>query len=126
MLGTSRLIAFVRVTDYQRARDFYEGILGLEFVSQDQYALVLKSGANAIRVVKTGAFTPERSTVLGWEVSGIERAAAELQTKGVTFEKYPWVDDPTGVGIWTAPNGDKVAWFKDPDGNVLSLSEHKK
>lgn len=126
MLSSSRLIAFVRVTDYQRARDFYEGVLGLEFVSQDEYALVLKSGANMIRVVKTGPFTPERSTVLGWEVSGIEHAAAELQIRGVAFEKYPWVNDPTGVGIWTAPNGDKVAWFKDPDGNVLSVSEHNK
>jgi catechol 2,3-dioxygenase-like lactoylglutathione lyase family enzyme len=125
MLSSSRLIAFVRVTDYQKARDFYGDVLGLEFVSQDEYALVLRSGANMIRVVKTGPFTPERSTVLGWEVTNIERAAAELQTKGVTFEKYPWVDDPTGVGIWSAPGGDKVAWFKDPDGSVLSISQHK-
>ncbi len=125
MLSSSRLIAFVRVTDYQRARDFYEGVLGLEFVSQDEYALVLKSGANMIRIVKTGPFTPERFTVLGWEVSEIEKVVAALKEKGVSFEKYPWVEDPLGLGIWTAPGGDKVAWFKDPDGNILSVSEHK-
>ncbi len=124
-MDSARLIGFARVTDYARARAFYDGVLGLEFVHQDDFALVLKSGANMIRLSRSKGFTPEDSTVLGWEVSGIEGAVAELARKGVSFEKYPWVNDPKGLGIWTAPNGDKVAWFKDPDGNILSVSEHE-
>jgi catechol 2,3-dioxygenase-like lactoylglutathione lyase family enzyme len=123
MLSSHKIVAFVVTTDYERARGFYEGALGLEFVSQDQFALVLRSGANMIRIVRVESFTPARNTVLGWEVSGIRAVVAELQKKGIAFEKYPWVNDPEG--IWTAPGGDQVAWFKDPDGNVLSVSEHK-
>ncbi len=124
-MDTARLIGFARVTDYATARAFYEGKLGLEFVSEDGFALVLKSGGNWIRLSRSKGFTPGDYTILGWEVSGIEAAVAALAGKGVAFEKYPWVSDPRGLGIWTAPNGDKVAWFKDPDGNILSLSEHK-
>ena len=125
MLESAKLMGFIRTTDYWKARAFFEGILGLEFLSEDQFAIVFRSGDNMIRAVKSGSFQPEQFTILGWRVTDIERAAAELQSKGVVFEKYPWVNDPTGVGIWTAPGGDKVAWFKDPDGNVLSISEHK-
>jgi catechol 2,3-dioxygenase-like lactoylglutathione lyase family enzyme len=126
MLNSFKLIAFLPTTDYKRARSFYEGILGLEYVSEDQFALVLRAGENMIRVSRLQNFTPAQNTILGWEVSEIEKVVAALKEKGVSFEKYPWVNDPVGLGIWTAPNGDKVAWFKDPDGNVLSLSEHKK
>jgi catechol 2,3-dioxygenase-like lactoylglutathione lyase family enzyme len=125
MLHSFKLIAFLPTTDYGHARRFYEGLLGLEYVSEDQFALVLKSGGNMIRVGKFESFTPAKNTIMGWEVSEIERVVAALQSKGVAFEKYPWVEDPLGLGIWTAPGGDKVAWFKDPDGNVLSVSEHK-
>jgi hypothetical protein len=69
-------------------------------------------------------FAPPPFTVLGWEVSNIEEMVSWLQKRGVAFEKYPWVADKE-LGIWTAPTGDKVAWFKDPDGNVLSVSQHK-
>ncbi len=125
MMDSARLIGFARVTDYAKARAFYEGVLGLQFVSQDDFALVMRSGSNMIRLSRSKGFAPGDSTILGWEVAGVERAAAELSKQGVAFEKYPWVNDPTGLGIWTAPNGDKVAWFKDPDGNILSISEHK-
>jgi len=125
MLESAKLMGFIRTTDYKNARAFFEGVLGLEFVSEDEFAVVFRSGGNKIRAVKSGSFTPEQFTILGWQVSGIERVAADLQKRGVSFEKYPWVNDPTGVGIWTAPGGDRVAWFKDPDGNVLSISEHK-
>jgi catechol 2,3-dioxygenase-like lactoylglutathione lyase family enzyme len=124
MLNSFKLIAFLPTTDYKRARSFYEGLLGLEYVSEDQFALVLRSGGNMIRVGKFESLTPAKNTILGWEVSEIEKVVAALQSKGVAFEKYPWVEDPLGLGIWTAPNGDKVAWFKDPDGNILSVSEH--
>jgi len=126
MLNSFKLIAFLPTTDYKRARSFYEGILGLEYVSEDPFALVLRSDGNMIRVGRLESFTPAKNTILGWEVSEIEKVVAAFKEKGGSFEKYPWVRDPVGLGIWTAPNGDKVAWFKDPDGNVLSLSEHKK
>ena len=125
MLNSQKIVAFVVTTDYSRARSFYVDTLGLEFVSQDQFALVLRGNGNMIRVVKSENFSPARHTVLGWEVSNIESAASDLIGKGVSLEKYPWVKDERGLGIWTAPNGDQVAWFKDPDGNVLSLSQHK-
>ena len=123
MLASSKIIGFVPTKDSAKARSFYEGKLGFQFVSLDQYALVMRAGENMLRIVKVPDFTPLRSTVLGWEVENIEAMVAWLQERGVTCEKYPWVQDQER-GIWTTPNGDKVAWFKDPDGNVLSVSEH--
>jgi catechol 2,3-dioxygenase-like lactoylglutathione lyase family enzyme len=125
MLNSSKIIAFLLTTDYARARSFYVDTLGLEFVSQDHFALALRGNGNMIRVVKSEKFNPAQYTVLGWEVSNIESAVGDLMNKGINFEKFPWVKDERGLGIWTAPNGDQVAWFKDPDGNLLSLSEHK-
>ena len=124
MLASSKIIGFALTTDYARAREFYEGKLELRFVSQDDYALVMRSGENMVRISKAPGFTPLRSTVLGWEVSVIEAAAKWLHGRGVGLEKYPWVQSESG--IWATPNGDKVAWFKDPDGNVLSISQHNR
>ncbi|MFZ0736724.1 MAG: hypothetical protein WAM96_06480, partial [Candidatus Acidiferrales bacterium] len=100
------------------------GKLGFEFVSLDQYALVVRVGGHAVRIVKMPNFTPLQSTVLGWEVGDIEAVVAWLARRGVATEKYPFVQDRER-GIWTAPGGDRVAWFKDPDGNVLSVSQHR-
>jgi catechol 2,3-dioxygenase-like lactoylglutathione lyase family enzyme len=125
VLNSQKIVAFVVTTDYARARSFYVDTLGLQFVSQDQFALALRGNGNMIRIVKSENFSPARHTVLGWEVSDIESAARDLISKGVPLEKYPWMKDERGLGIWTAPGGDQVAWFKDPDGNVLSLSQHK-
>ncbi len=123
MLATGRLCGFIQTTDYDAARAFYEGKLGFEFVSLDQWALVMRAGENQIRIVKIPDFTPARNTVLGWEVGDIEAAARWLAERGVTTEKYPFVQDQER-GIWSAPGGARVAWFKDPDGNVLSVSQH--
>lgn len=123
MLASSKVIGFVPTKDSAKARSFYEGKLGFQFVSDDQFALVLRAGETMIRIAKAD-FNPAPFTVLGWEVSNIEEMVAWLQKRGVVFEKYPWVNDKE-LGIWTAPSGDKVAWFKDPDGNVLSVSQHK-
>jgi len=124
MLSDSRLIGFVATTDYSKARAFYEGQLGLRFVSQDPFALVLDSNGNMIRIPQVKEVKPQSFTVLGWEVNGIETKVAELAKKGIVFEKYglPGQDER---GIWSAPGGAKVAWFKDPDGNVLSISQHQ-
>lgn len=123
MLDSARVIGFALTTDYARAREFYEGKLGLRFISQDNFALVFRSGQNMVRLSKAPPFAPARHTVMGWEVEDIEVEVAKLKSRGVVFEKYPWVPDESG--IWTAPNGDKIAWFLDPDGNVLSLSSHQ-
>ena len=125
MLEQGKMVGFVFTTDYERARSFYEGKLGFRFVSQDGHALVLHTGKNLIRIAKLPEFTAQRGTVLGWEVENVEATVNELTKKGVTIEKYPWVADKE-TGIWATPNGDKVAWFKDPDGNVLSVSWHVK
>jgi catechol 2,3-dioxygenase-like lactoylglutathione lyase family enzyme len=123
MLAAGKLIGFVPTTDSNRSRKFYEDKLGFKFVSDDQFALVMQAGESMIRIVKGAKFTPAQYTVMGWEVTDIEATVKWLTGRGVTFEKYPFVQDQK-LGIWTTPNGDKVAWFKDPDGNVLSLSQH--
>lgn len=123
MLATSKMIGFVPTKDSQKARAFYEGKLGFEFVSDDPFALVVKAGETMIRIAKAQDFTPAPYTVLGWEVLEIEAVVRGLTQRGVIFEKYPFVQDQD-LGIWTTPGGDKVAWFKDPDGNVLSVSQH--
>jgi catechol 2,3-dioxygenase-like lactoylglutathione lyase family enzyme len=123
MLGTTNIVAFIPTTDYAKARAFYEGILGLRFVTSDGHALVLDANGIMIRVTKVPEHQPRPFTILGWQVADIESVAAGLRGRGVTFERYgfPGQDD---AGIWTAPTGDKVAWFKDPDGNTLSISQH--
>ena len=123
MLALGKMVGFVLTKDYDKARAFYERALGCEFVSLDRFALVVKLGGHQIRISKVADFTPLRSTVLGWEVSDIEGVVDSLAQRGVAFEKYPFVEDKER-GIWTAPGGNKVAWFKDPDGNVLSISQH--
>lgn len=124
MLTDMKLIGFVVTTDYDRAREFYEGKLGFEFVSLDQYALVMRTARNMIRITKIKDFSPARNTVLGWEVENIEDEVTMLTKRGVEFENYPFIQDHE-LRIWTAPGGDQIAWFKDPDGNVLSVSTHK-
>ena len=123
MLSSAKLIGFVPTTDSERSRKFYEDKLGFKFVSDDQFALVMQAGESMIRIAKAGKYTPAQYTVMGWEVTDIEAMVQWLNERGVKFEKYPFVQDQKS-GIWTTPNGDKVAWFKDPDGNVLSLSQH--
>jgi len=123
MLASMDMVGFLLTKDYDKARAFYEGKLGFEFVSLDQFALVMQAGKSMIRIVKVPTFTPLQSTVLGWKVGDIEAVVDWLTKRGVAFEKYPFVRDKD-QGIWTAPEGSKVAWFKDPDGNVLSVSKH--
>ena len=123
MLDSGKLVGFLITTDYDRAREFYEKKLGFEFVSQDQFALVMRVGGHNIRITKAASFTPIQGTVLGWEVNDIVAVVKWLASRDVTTAKYPFVPDKE-LGIWNAPGGAKVAWFKDPDGNVLSVSQH--
>lgn len=124
MLASGKMVGFVPTKDYDKARAFFEGKLGFEFVSLDQYALVMSVGGHHIRIAKVPNYTPLQGTILGWEVQNIQAAVTWLRDRGVPTEKYPFVQDRE-LGIWTTPNGDKVAWFKDPDGNILSVSQHQ-
>jgi catechol 2,3-dioxygenase-like lactoylglutathione lyase family enzyme len=123
MLGLTNIVAFVPIRDEDKARAFYEGVLGLRFIRDDGFALVLEANGIMIRAVKMKEFTPAQFTVLGWQVADIENVVRELTEKGVHFEIFGFFKQDE-LGIWTSPSGDKVAWFKDPDGNVLSVSEH--
>jgi catechol 2,3-dioxygenase-like lactoylglutathione lyase family enzyme len=123
MLASGKLVGFVPTTDYEKARAFYEGKLGFEFISLDQFALVVKVGGHMIRIGKMPNFTPLQGTILGWDVDDIVAVVGWLKDRGVPVEKYPFVQDQE-LGIWTAPGGARIAWLKDPDGNILSVSQH--
>lgn len=123
MLGSTNIVAFVPIKDAEKARAFYEGVLGLHFLKDDGFAVVFEANGIMIRAAKMKEFTPAQFTILGWQVHGIENMVRTLQSKGVHFEIFGFFKQDE-LGIWTAPTGDKVAWFKDPDGNMLSVSEH--
>jgi catechol 2,3-dioxygenase-like lactoylglutathione lyase family enzyme len=123
MQPLGKMIGFIPTKDYDKAREFYVDKLGFEFVSLDQFALVVKHGDQKIRITKIPNFTPLQGTILGWEVDNIQSAATWLRDHGVAPEKFPFAQDQQ-LGIWTAPSGDKVAWLKDPDGNILGISQH--
>jgi len=123
MLGSLKIVAFVPTSDYQKARAFYEGVLGLRFVSQDSFALVMDAHGIMIRIAKVKDLKPQQFTILGWEVDDIEKFVSGLSEKGVEFMRFGFPGQGER-GIWSAPGGAKVAWFKDPDGNTLSLSQH--
>src|SRR5689334_4693338 len=120
MLNSASLMAFVPITDAKKSRPFYEQVLGLSFVSDDGFALVMNANGVTVRLAKVGKFSPAGFTILGWQVSDIEGSVSELRKKGVQFEKFPGLPQDER-GIWKAPGGAKVAWFKDPDGNILSV-----
>jgi catechol 2,3-dioxygenase-like lactoylglutathione lyase family enzyme len=124
-LASLNPIAFVPTSNADAARKFYEEVLGFTFVSQDQFAVVFRIGPTntMLRVVCAGECKPAPFTILGWEVTDIHATIAELTAKGVEFMRYGFFEQDE-AGVWDAPGGSKVAWFKDPDGNTLSLSYH--
>lgn len=122
MLNAEKIIAFVPTTDAIKARSFYEGILGLRAVVDDGFALVLVANGTMIRVTKVQNFKPQPFTILGWEVKDIDEVVSRLRERGVRFEDYGMADQDM-CGIWKSPSGARIAWFQDPDGNVLSLTQ---
>jgi catechol 2,3-dioxygenase-like lactoylglutathione lyase family enzyme len=123
MLTHNSLIAFIPTKDATRARLFYEELIGLRFVSDDSFAIVMDANGIMMRIVRVGDFTPFPFTLLGWQVDDIHQTVAEMTARGLKFTRYPhFKQSPDGV--WTAPGGAKVAWFADPDGNTLSISQH--
>jgi catechol 2,3-dioxygenase-like lactoylglutathione lyase family enzyme len=118
-------IAFIPTTNAAAARSFYEHTLGLTFVSADDFATVFVVGPNRImlRITNAPEFKPAPFTIFGWQVADIHATVAELAAKGVEFQRYGFLQQESD-GVWNAPGGAQVAWFKDPDGNTLSLSYH--
>jgi catechol 2,3-dioxygenase-like lactoylglutathione lyase family enzyme len=125
MMGTlsnAKIMAFVGVLEADRARTFYRDTLGLRLIQEDEFALVFDVNGTLLRVSIVPRLTPASFTVLGWVVADVAATAQELQKAGVAMERFPGMPQDE-LGIWTAPGGVKVAWFKDPDGNILSISQ---
>ena len=122
MLADKKLKAFVPTIKPEEAKLFYKDVLGLKLLSQDDYALEFESNGTLLRVTIVQELKPQAFTVLGWNVDDIVSIIKSLNDKNIFCEKYDFFEQ-NDLGIWTSPNGSKVAWFKDPDGNVLSLTE---
>jgi catechol 2,3-dioxygenase-like lactoylglutathione lyase family enzyme len=122
MLTKSPIRAFLATANVDKALRFYRDTLGLELIADEPYALVFDSNGVRLRVQKVQEVRPAPYTSLGWAVTDIEKAVAELSDRGIVFQIYEGFGQDDR-GIMTFPNGAKVAWFKDPDGNLLSLDE---
>ncbi len=125
MAVLTKMIGFLITADAEKAASFYRDVLGFRLMNEDEFALVFDAYGTMLRVNKGRDFKPAQGTVLGWEVEDIHAAIRELAPRGVHFEQFdlPFMKQDE-FGVWTPPNGDRVAWFRDPDGNVLSISQH--
>jgi catechol 2,3-dioxygenase-like lactoylglutathione lyase family enzyme len=122
MLSQATLIAFIPATDIARAKEFYVDRLGLHLISENPMAAVLDCNGVMLRVTRVQELTPVSYTIMGWNVADIEHEAGLLVKAGVRFERFEGLPQDD-LGIWASPSGAKVAWFKDPDGNTLSLTQ---
>ena len=122
MLESAELIAFVATADVPRARAFYEDVLGLELVGDDGFALVFDAHGTTLRVTQVAEVAVAPYTALGWLVPDVGVSVGALTGRGMVFERFDGVDQDE-QGIWTAPGGGRIAWFKDPDGNTLSVTQ---
>lgn len=122
MLTSSTLVGFVATTDLPRAGALYRDVLGLSVVEESPVATVFDANGASLRVTAVEDFSPAPFTVLAWVVADIVTALDTLAARGLRFERFPGLEQDER-GVWTTPGGDRVAWFKDPDGNVLSLTE---
>jgi catechol 2,3-dioxygenase-like lactoylglutathione lyase family enzyme len=122
MLGSSDIIAFAAAADLERARAFYQGVLGMRLVEQNEYACVFDANGTMLRVTAVPEVARPGYTVLGWRVENIRTLIAQLRAKGIAFVRYDGIEQD-GDAIWTTPSGDMIAWFADPDGNTLSLTQ---
>ena len=123
MLADANIIVLIATADAARSRSFYEGVLGLRFVVDEPYALVFELNGAMMRIAKRGEVAPAPYSVLGWTVPDIESAVRALSERGVVLERYGDMGQDD-LGIWDS-GAAKVAWFKDPDGNLLSLTQFR-
>ncbi len=122
MLETSAVIAFAASADLRQAQVFYEQALGLRVIDQNDFACVFDANGTMLRVTAVAEVARPGYTVLGWRVSDIAATVRALTARGVAFLRYDGMDQDED-GVWMTPAGDQVAWFADPDGNVLSLTQ---
>jgi catechol 2,3-dioxygenase-like lactoylglutathione lyase family enzyme len=123
MLSDKKIMAFVAVSDAAKARSFYEGVLGLVFKREDAYALVFDCNGIELRMSIIKDLKPVHYSVLSWMVPDIQAMVTDLKAKGVVFDIYDGMGQDK-MAVWKAPDGTRVAWFKDPAGNVLSLTQY--
>jgi predicted enzyme related to lactoylglutathione lyase len=123
MLGSQKLVAFGATTDGERAIAFYGSVLGLPVRSNDTFAVAFDANGVELRLQKVERLIPHAFTVLGWQVADIAEVLEQLAASNVSPERYAWLDQDD-AGIWRAPSGARVAWFKDPDGNLLSVAQY--
>jgi|SRR4051812_23355107 catechol 2,3-dioxygenase-like lactoylglutathione lyase family enzyme len=122
MLHSAALMAFAATTQPEKARAFYEGTLGLRVISEDDFALALDANGTHLRIQKVSELTPAPFTALGFRVDDIATVVDGLRARGVRFQTFPGMAQDER-GIWQAPSNARVAWFRDPDGNTLSLTQ---
>ena len=123
MLNGEKLVAFAATTNGPRAAEFYGGLLGLSLLSDDDFAIVFDAGGTELRLQKVERFKPHPFTSLGWQVADVGRVVDRLVAAGIRPERYSWLEQDER-GVWPAPSGARVAWFKDPDGNLLSVAQY--
>jgi catechol 2,3-dioxygenase-like lactoylglutathione lyase family enzyme len=122
VLAGADLIAFVATADPARAREFYGGTLGLELAEESPYAVVFRAPGTMLRVTVVDEVVAAPYTVLGWAVADVAARVRELAARGLACERYPGLEQDQ-LGVWRSPSGARIVWFKDPDGNTLSLTQ---
>lgn len=122
MLGDYAIVAFVATLDLERSHAFYGGMLGLTRVEANGFANVYDALGTELRVTLAETMTPATHTVLGWNVSDIRATLDQLRAGGVAFVGYDQFGQDHDE-VWTAPGGTQVAWFHDPDRNVISIQQ---
>jgi catechol 2,3-dioxygenase-like lactoylglutathione lyase family enzyme len=121
-LGSAKVVAFSATEKPEKALTFYRDVLGLKLEYHDQFALVFDCGGTTLRVAVVPEVKPAGYTILGWQVADIDRTISELAAAGARFSRYPGMEQEPN-GVWNSPSGARIAWFTDPDGNTLSLTE---
>ena len=123
MLTGAHLVAFAATANPAGAAAFYIDVLGLTLRYEDDYAISLDSDGVELRLQKVERFSPQPFTTLGWQVPSVAEVVERLTRHGVAMERYPWLEQDAR-GVWSAPSGARIAWFKDPDGNLLSVAQY--
>jgi catechol 2,3-dioxygenase-like lactoylglutathione lyase family enzyme len=124
MLADCGIIAFIATAHPQQAKMFYSEVLGLRLMEDTPFALVFDANGTMLRIQKVETLSKGGYTVLGWHVGDINEAVERLRKRGIVFERYLGLLQDE-QGIWNTPDGNKIAWFTDPDGNTLSLTESR-
>jgi catechol 2,3-dioxygenase-like lactoylglutathione lyase family enzyme len=115
-------MGFIHAVDLDRARSFYCETLGLEFVETTPFALVIRSGPMLVRITPTPDYSPVEGTVFGWIVEDIDATLRGLISDGVAPARFAGLEQDE-LGVWQSPATARVAWFTDPDGNLLSITQ---